>query len=76
MGNRLLRELGWVQVRGSRDSPRNSELDLWPKTKLLSLRGELLSLMKKSPETFIARIFSSHDSVWVDRCSGIIRDIG
>lgn len=69
--NRLLRELGWVQDHGRRDNPRNSDLSLQPVDELLKLRAELLSL-RKDPPGFLARVFRSHDSVWVERCSGII----
>lgn len=75
VGNRLLRELGWVQVRGSRPNPRNSELSLRPEGELLRLRAELLSL-RKDPVGFIACVFRSHDEVWVERCSEIIRERG
>jgi hypothetical protein len=71
VNNRLLRELGWVQVRGRRPNPRNSELDLRPVDELLELRAELLSLLG-DPAGFIARVFHSHDSAWVERCSEII----
>ncbi len=69
INNRLLRELGWVQVRGNRPNPRNSELSLWQREELLGLRNELLGLRKK-PADFIAHVFGSCDSVWLERCSG------
>jgi hypothetical protein len=75
VNNRFLRELGWVQVHGSRPNPRNSEMSLRPANELLQLRRELLSLRKK-PEAFIARVFHSQDSVWVERCSEIVRERG
>lgn len=71
--SRLLRELGWVQVRGSRDNPRNSDLSLRPVEELLELRAELLSL-RRDPAGFIARVFRSDDSVWVERCSEIMQE--
>lgn len=71
--NRLLRELGWVQDHGRRDNPRNSDLSLRPVEELLKLRAELLSL-RKDPAGFIAQVFHSHDSVWLERCSEIIRE--
>ena len=71
--NRLLREMGWVQDHGRRDNPRNSDLSLRPVDELLKLRAELLSL-RRDPAGFIAQVFHSHDSVWVERCTGIIRD--
>ena len=75
VGNRLLRELGWVQVQGKRPNPRNSELRLRPVDELLRLRSELLSL-RKDAGRFIACVFHSHDEVWVERCTEIIRDRG
>ena len=74
MSNRVLRELGWVQVKGNRDSPRNSDLKLAPEGELLALRKELMSLMKKDAAGFIKRIFHSEDDIWVDRCSSIIKE--
>ena len=71
--NRLLCEMGWVQVRGSRDNPRNSDLSLRPVEELLELRAELLSL-RKDLARFIAQVFHSDDSVWVERCSEIIQE--
>lgn len=73
VNNRLLRELGWVQDHGRRDNPRNSDLSLRPVDELLKLRAELLSL-RKDPAGFVAQVFRSHDSVWLERCSGIIRE--
>jgi hypothetical protein len=75
VNNRVLRELGWVKVQGNRDSPRNSELRLWPRSDLLSMGRELLPLMKNNAEAFIARIFRSYDSIWLERCSQIVRDV-
>ena len=70
----MLRELGWVQVKGNRDSPRNSDLELAPQRELLVLRKELMRLMKKDAAGFIGRIFHSQDEVWIDRCSSIIKE--
>jgi hypothetical protein len=75
VGNWLLREMGWVQVKGHRPNPRNSELSLRPEDELLRLRSQLLSL-RKDPVGFIACVFRSHDEVWVERCSQIIRERG
>lgn len=72
VNNRLLREIGWVKVTsGNRDSPRNTDLELQDLEKLLEMRNGLLSSMKDA-QGFIRRVFHSHDSVWVDRCSAII----
>ncbi|KAF2469709.1 uncharacterized protein BDR25DRAFT_38440 [Lindgomyces ingoldianus] len=70
----MLRELGWVVVvRGNRDSPRNSELSLRSVEDLLQMRNKLMSL-RKTPAGLIGMIFHSYDSIWVERCSGIIRE--
>jgi hypothetical protein len=71
VNNRVLRQLGWVQVKGNRDTPRNSELRLQEAGELLALRSELLSL-RKQPASFIRRVFGCDDDVWVERCSGIV----
>lgn len=74
MTNRLLRELGWVVVvQGNRDNPRNSELRLQSRSKLIQMRKELLS-SRKHAEGFIGQVFHSFDNVWVDRCSLIIKE--
>jgi hypothetical protein len=71
--NRLLRQIGWVKViAGNRDTPRNSDLELQDMGQLLQMRKNLVSLMKDAP-SFIRLIFQSHDPVWVDRCSQIIK---
>lgn len=75
VSNRVLRELGWVVVvRGNRDSPRNSELHLQSRSKLIQMRKELMS-SRRHAEGFIGQIFHSFDTVWVDRCSLIIQEI-
>jgi len=74
VSNRLLRELGWVKViRGHRDTPRNSELELQDVDQLLLFHKELLGLHKDAA-AFIRRVFRSHDPVWLDRCSPIVQD--
>ena len=74
VSNRMLRELGWVEVvHGNRDSPRNSDLTIRNVGELLQMRKELLSL-RKTAATFIGKIFHSHDSIWVERCASIIRE--
>jgi hypothetical protein len=75
VNNRFLREIGWVQAHGNRPNPRNSELSLRPVEELLRVRKELMSLRKDSAG-FIARVFHSQDSVWVERCSEIVRERG
>ena len=71
--NLMLRELGWVDVTGKRDRPRNTDLKLKPPNELLTLRKELMSNIKH-PEAFISRVFGSRDVAWVERCAQIIRD--
>jgi hypothetical protein len=73
VNNRFLCELGWVQTRSKRANPRNTELALRPALELLQLRKELLSLRKR-PERFIARVFQSSESVWVERCSAVVQE--
>jgi hypothetical protein len=73
VSNRVLRELGWVQVVGTRDNPRNSETQLREAEELLKMRAELLRL-RRDPAIFIKRVFHSHDEVWVERCSAIIQE--
>lgn len=69
----MLRELGWIKVKGNRDSPRNCESRLTPKDELFKLRNDLMFLMKE-PRTFIGSVFKSNKEEWVDRCSAIIKD--
>lgn len=69
----MLRELGWVQVaRGNRDSPRNSDLELQRREELLRRRRELIGL-RNNAVGFIRSVFRSYDSIWIERCSRIIR---
>jgi hypothetical protein len=74
VNNRLLRQLGWVQVKGNRDTPRNSEMSLREVGELLAFRSELLSL-RRQPASFIRRVFGSDDAVWVERCSRIVGEL-
>jgi hypothetical protein len=73
VNNRVLRELGWIKVKGNRDSPRNCESCLAPNEDLVKFRDDLVFLMKE-PRTFIKCIFKSNKEEWVDRCSAIIKD--
>ncbi|EXL38919.1 hypothetical protein FOCG_18451 [Fusarium oxysporum f. sp. radicis-lycopersici 26381] len=73
VNNRMLRELGWIKVKGNRDSPRNCESRLTPKDELFKLRNDLIFLMKE-PRNFIGCVFKSNKEEWVDRCSAIIKD--
>jgi hypothetical protein len=74
VNNRMLCEMGWVKVlRGNRDTPRNIDIELQDAQKLLAMRNELLSL-RKDAAAFIRRVFHCHDSIWLDRCSEILRD--
>lgn len=73
MSNRIIRELGWVQVAcGNRDSPRNSELVLQEDSTLQLLRADLLRL-RSNAEGFIGRIFHSHADIWVERCAAVVK---
>jgi hypothetical protein len=60
-------------VRGTRDSPRNSDLALQDQERLLDRRRELIRL-RKDPIAFIGSVFRSHDRIWVERCSAIVRE--
>ncbi|OBS16948.1 hypothetical protein FPOA_12498 [Fusarium poae] len=71
VNNRMLRELGWIRVKGNRDSPRNCESRLTDE--LFKLRNDLIFLMRE-PRNFIGCVFKSNEAEWVDRCSAIIRD--
>lgn len=74
VNNRLLRQLGWVRVtQGNRDAPRNCELALQSREELMSARKELLSL-RADGASFVRRVFRSDDTVWLDRCSLIMRE--
>lgn len=70
--NRLLRELGWIQVQGNRPSPLNDECRLVSEEELYKLRKSLVSAMKNA-DIFISKVFRSSDKVWVARCDSIIR---
>ncbi|KAK2468286.1 hypothetical protein H9L39_19932, partial [Fusarium oxysporum f. sp. albedinis] len=73
VNNRMLRELGWIKVKGNRDSPRNCESRLTPKDELFKFRNDLIFLMKE-PRSFISGVLRSDKEEWVDRCSAIIKD--
>ena len=74
VSNRLLRELRWVQVvRNNRDSPRNSDLVLQRQGELLRMRRELMRL-RNDAVGFIGLVFRSYDSIWVERCSAIVKE--
>ena len=73
VSNRLLRELRWVQVvRGNRDSLRNSDLVLQSREELLRRRREMMSL-RNDAVGFVGSVFRSYDSIWIERCSAIIK---
>lgn len=71
INNRILKELGWVDYKGNRENPRNTELVL-RREALLNYREELISLMN-SPAAFIRAIFGSDDEEWIKNCSQILR---
>ncbi|KAJ9413916.1 hypothetical protein QL093DRAFT_2569888 [Fusarium oxysporum] len=60
VNNRMLRELGWIKVKGNRDSPRNCESRLTPKDELFKLRNDLMFLMKE-PRTFIGSVYPENE---------------
>ncbi|KAH7305277.1 hypothetical protein B0I35DRAFT_484033 [Stachybotrys elegans] len=70
--NRMLQKLGWVMVKGTQDSPWNTDFNLRPKEELLSELQSLRRAMKKEPQLFIKSIFRSNDDLWVERCQRII----
>lgn len=72
--NRTLRQLGWVTVRGLRDSPRISDMELRSKEELFTKLRELTAALKR-PAEFIAMVFCSEDEVWVERCQSIIKNV-
>lgn len=75
VSNRLLRELRWVQVvQGNRDSPRNSDVVLQSREELMRRRRELMSL-RNDAVGFIGLVFRSYDTIWIERCSAIIKEI-
>ncbi len=74
VNNRVLRELGWIEVHGNRDSPRNSDSKLRSEEELHKMHIELMSL-RKNADGFIQRIFRSTDRIWIDRCSSIIKNV-
>lgn len=75
VSNRLLRELRWVQVvQGNRDSPRNSDVVLQSREELMRRRRELMSL-RNDAVGFIGLVFHSYDTIWIKRCSAIIKEI-
>lgn len=71
----MLEKIGWL-VRKSpgraRAHPRPEEMQLSSEQKLLGMYQDLMG-RRKRPEAFIARVFQSQDTIWVDRCSSIIR---
>ncbi|KAF6806529.1 hypothetical protein CPLU01_15896 [Colletotrichum plurivorum] len=70
--NRMLRQLGWVDSKTRRDSPRNTDLQLRPRSVLLETLQALQAAIRQ-PDNFIAMIFGSNDGIWVDRCGSIIQ---
>ncbi|KAG5912635.1 hypothetical protein E4U61_000299, partial [Claviceps capensis] len=70
--NRVIRDLGWVTVRGSRDTPRNTEMTIQPDGILTQRKIDLVEAMSR-PADFLAMIFRTQDEIWVHRCQSIIR---
>jgi hypothetical protein len=61
-------------VRGNRDSLWNSDLVLQSREELLRWRRELMSL-RNDVVGFVGSVFRSYDSIWIERCSGIVKEI-
>jgi hypothetical protein len=72
VNNRLLMKLGWIEaVRGSRKNPRNSDLVLADRSRLMQVHRELMRSRKDAAQ-FIGQVFRSREEVWVERCVGVI----
>lgn len=69
----MLRELGWIEVRGNRNTPRVSESSLQNDEALYKMNAQLLRARNDAQE-FIGLVFKSTDPVWIDRCSSIIKE--
>jgi hypothetical protein len=72
--NWMLRALGWIEVKKDSKQARNRDISLLPEQELMRLRAELLRFRKRDARLFITRVFNSWDSVWVERCSRIIKE--
>lgn len=72
--NRMLLKLGWVVSSSRRENPRNSDLQLREVEELMRVRRELLSL-RGDARGFIRQVFSSYNQVWVERCSGVTKEV-
>jgi hypothetical protein len=74
VNNRLLMQLGWVRaIRGNRANPRNADLTLEDRSRLMESYRELFRGQKDAVQ-FIGQVFRSRDVVWVERCQSIIRE--
>ena len=74
VNNRLLMKLGWIEAtRGSRKNPRNSDMRLVDRSKLMQTYRELMRSRRDAAQ-FIGQVFRSRDEVWVERCVGIINE--
>ena len=67
----MLRQMGWIMQRGSRQTPKMAQCELQGDEVLLRMRKDLMSV-RKDPEAFVEMIFGSREKIWVDRCSSII----
>ncbi|KAG6094934.1 hypothetical protein E4U14_008369 [Claviceps sp. LM454 group G7] len=70
--NRILRQLGWVRSRGSRATPRNTDMTIESDVILMQRKIDLVEAMSR-PADFIAMVFMTQDETWVHRCQSIIR---
>lgn len=74
VNNRLLAKLGWIEaIRGSRKNPRNSDMRLADRSKLMQMYRELIRSRKDAAQ-FVGQVFRSREEVWVERCVEIIRE--
>jgi hypothetical protein len=73
VNGRILRELGWIEVRGNRSTPHISESSLQDDETLYKMNSQLLRARNDAQE-FIGLVFNSTDPIWVDRCSSVIKE--
>ncbi|KAM0714630.1 hypothetical protein Q7P37_009926 [Cladosporium fusiforme] len=73
VNNRLLMKLGWIEsIRGSRKNPRNSDMRLVDRSKLMQMYRELVR-SRRDAAHFIGHVFRSREEVWVESIQVQIR---
>ncbi|KAG6286477.1 hypothetical protein E4U45_008439 [Claviceps purpurea] len=72
--NWMLVGLGWVSATTRRPSLPMDDCIMHSVGQLNNRRETLEGLRQSDPKGFIAEVFRSHDSVWVERCASIIMD--